>query len=260
MNKNKFGYCEIGSDGLALNSDIQKAIEGLSGKEYELKMIFYKDIVLGEYENIKQNPFVCSFNTMKKLFLDNEIKIESIDYPDEIKKFIKRKIELFTIEKLLPLYENESVSWSGGGYYRNCIIKPYITKQFGVFWLNDNNLSFLKSFGGDTKVWVSPLIDIESEWRVFVHKGEVVGSSCYRGNFKVMPEYDYVNAIVAAYKSSPIAYTLDIGVLTNKSNDIIEVNDFWGIGSYGLNPERYAAMLIDRYFEIVNNVKKGGGE
>lgn len=241
MNKNKFVYCEIGGDGLALNSDIQKAIEGLSGKEYELRMISYKDIVLGKYENIKQNPFVCSFNTMRKLFLDNEIKIESIDYPDEIKRWINRRVFLSTVGEVVSLYDE----------LKNSFIKPYITKQFHVFWLNDNNLPWFKSLGKDTKVWVSPLINIESEWRVFIHKGEVIGSSCYSGNFKIMPEYDYINAIVAAYKSSPIAYTLDIGVLYNKTNDIIEVNDFWGIGSYGLNPERYAAMLIDRYFEII---------
>jgi hypothetical protein len=47
-----------------------------------------------------------------------------------------------------------------------------------------------------------------------------------------------------------------MGILKNGgANVAIEVNDFWGIGSYGLNPQKYAEMLIDRYFEIVKSNK-----
>ncbi len=247
MQKQKVAYFEINNDGLSMNSDIQKAIDGLSGNEYELNMISYSDIVLGKYINIRENPFICSFNTMRKLFIDNQIKIEPIDYPEEIMKFSGRRISLFTVEEIISLYKKEVLC----GYYKNCFIKPYITKQFITFWLNDNTLSLLESFDGNTKIWVSQLIDIESEWRIFVHKNRVVGSSYYSGNFKLTPDYDYINDIVSTYKSSPVGYTLDIGMLSHDANTIIEVNDFWGIGSYGLNPERYAAMLIDRYFEIV---------
>jgi len=49
----------------------------------------------------------------------------------------------------------------------------------------------------------------------------------------------------------PISYTIDIGVLENGENVVIEFNDMWAIGNYGMDNSDYLSLLRQRYFEII---------
>lgn len=55
--------------------------------------------------------------------------------------------------------------------------------------------------------------NIESEWRAFVYEGKLVGLQNYAGDFTVFPSVSIINGMIKMYKSSPIAYTLDVGVI-----------------------------------------------
>jgi hypothetical protein len=74
----------------------------------------------------------------------------------------------------------------------------------------------------------------------------------YSGDFRVNPDYKYLDQLITLYKKCPVAYTIDVAVLADGSMTVIEFNDFWAIGGYGMKPWDYAQMLIDRYFEILN--------
>ena len=53
----------------------------------------------------------------------------------------------------------------------------------------------------------------------------------------------------------PIAYTIDIGILGCYQfcdNVVVEYNDMWAIGNYGMPNDLYLRLLRDRYFEIVS--------
>jgi hypothetical protein len=57
-----------------------------------------------------------------------------------------------------------------------------------------------------------------------------------------------------------MAYTIDVGILSSipfgsseRENVIIEFNDMWAIGNYGMENKRYLRMLVDRYFEIIKS-------
>lgn len=102
-------------------------------------------------------------------------------------------------------------------------------------------------------VYVSPVMDIISEWRVYVHNGEMVHSSNYAGDFMMTPDYGYVQELIDNYPDAPVAYTIDIGILANSQNAVIEFNDFYAISAYGLNCMKYAEMLVDRYNQIIKN-------
>jgi hypothetical protein len=58
--------------------------------------------------------------------------------------------------------------------------------------------------------------------------------------------------MIAAWETSPVAYTLDVAITGMGSTPLIEANDFWSMSSYGLESVIYAEMLHDRYFEIVS--------
>ena len=100
----------------------------------------------------------------------------------------------------------------------------------------------------------SEVIDILSEYRVFVNNAKIIHSSNYLGDFTKNIDYTYVENLISKIKYKPISFTLDVALLKDGTSELIEMNDFWSIGSYGLYCEDYFKMLNDRYFEILSNI------
>jgi len=100
---------------------------------------------------------------------------------------------------------------------------------------------------------ISDLIDIESEWRVFVYKGEVVGLQNYSGEFDIFPDVDKINKMVKAYITQPPAYTLDVGIC-DKQTIVIEVHDFFSCGLYGFAEHKILPFMFSSCFN--NLIKK----
>jgi hypothetical protein len=121
--------------------------------------------------------------------------------------------------------------------------------------LRDINL-YYPEVNSDTEIYISEVVDIISEYRCFVHKNKLVGIKHYDGDFTRFPNISIIELMIDKYKNdSPISYTLDVGIIsktntTNYETILIEINDFWAIGGYGLDGKTYVRMLIDRFQEI----------
>ena len=50
----------------------------------------------------------------------------------------------------------------------------------------------------------------------------------------------------------PVAYTLDVGVLDPGVTALVEVNDGFSAGCYGLRPDLYVKFLADRWCQMVD--------
>jgi len=147
------------------------------------------------------------------------------------------------------------------GFQLPLFIKPADSiKEFQGDVLKDWEDMYLLGIAPFTNVFVSEHIHIDSEYRCFIHNGQVVGIKHYLGDFDKFPE-DHLWLVRSAIESygafSPVAYTIDIAVASNihsmydnKYTAIIECNDAWSICNYGLDPKTYAIMLRDRWFEI----------
>jgi len=104
----------------------------------------------------------------------------------------------------------------------------------------------------------SELIEIDSEWRAFVFKGELVGLQNYSGNFKMFPNVSHIEMMIKDYKSAPIAYTLDVGVFNYCDTFVIEVHDFFSCGLYGFSDHRILPFMHSRWhYEYLNKLKNG---
>jgi hypothetical protein len=95
---------------------------------------------------------------------------------------------------------------------------------------------------------ISDIIDIKSEWRSFVYKNKLVGLQNYSGDFKIFPDIEKIETIINNYKSAPIAYTLDVAILTNNKTDIIEIHDFFSCGLYGFSDRKILPYMFIRWF------------
>ncbi len=92
---------------------------------------------------------------------------------------------------------------------------------------------------------------IESEWRAFVYKGKLVGLQNYSGEFTKFPKVSAIKSMIYAYKSAPVAYTLDVAVC-DYATLIIEVHDFFSCGLYGFADHViYPSMLHSWFWQYV---------
>lgn len=98
----------------------------------------------------------------------------------------------------------------------------------------------------------SELVTFAAEWRYFVHKNEIVGVGHYAGDPVRHPHPDVVRSAVRDYQpEAPVAYGIDFGVTADGRTLLVEVNDAFALGCYGLGAARYARMLEDRWSQVV---------
>lgn len=107
-----------------------------------------------------------------------------------------------------------------------------------------------------TLVSCSEAVEFISEYRGFVHRGELVGFKHYAGDFRVFPDFAPVEAALQAWESRPVACSMDWGVTRDGRTLLIENNDAYSLGSYGLNPLLYAPMIADRWFELTGSASR----
>ncbi len=103
---------------------------------------------------------------------------------------------------------------------------------------------------------ISEIIDIESEWRAFVYRKELVGLQNYLGDFTLFPDVEKINQMIKAYKNCPPAYTLDVGVSKKYGTFIIECHSMFSCGLYGFSNHTYLPrMLIQAYRHLIGSNK-----
>lgn len=105
-------------------------------------------------------------------------------------------------------------------------------------------------FPAGTRVLLSEVVEFVSEWRFYVLRGEVVGVGHYAGDPLRFPDPETIRATVRDYAGAPAAYGLDFGV-TASGSLLVEANDAYSLGLYGLPPPVYADMLAARWAELV---------
>lgn len=168
-----------------------------------------------------------------------------IGYPDSLKKYLGRdvkKIRFADIGKDYPFF-----------------IKPADdVKMFtGDVISSDSNVEMLIKWSGntpptsDTMVYKSEIVDFISEYRVFVSNKKVYGMHFYIGDTLKFVDVSIINDIINDYDNPPSAYTIDLGLTSDGRTLLVEINDMWAIGSYGLNSRDYTLLCARRMKEII---------
>lgn len=193
------------------------------------------------YCAVKNNCFVGTVEFMQKIW-------ETSGISDKIKlpKNSNRPSEIITLEEALFLASEDEPRF----------IKPAQTKLFDGFVLDKCKYSCLEEIPLETKVYAYQPFEeeITTEWRFYIHNHKIVGSGNYSGDYW-QPHCHSVEKVIKENESTfPIAYTIDVGVLESGRLVVIEFNDAWSIGNYGLDNVVYLQMLKDRYFEIVRKI------
>jgi hypothetical protein len=164
-----------------------------------------------------------------------------LDYPDELKPFYGREIWKGTLKdaKEWPLSQGP------------VFVKPIEQKLFtGLVWEKSrHNRMSLAVYEDDTPVFLSNVVNFISEARCYILDGQILDVKRYKGSYSVGPAKEVVEAAVAAFKG-PRAYAIDFGVTDEGKTLIVEVNDGFALGNYGLHAIWYARMIEARWEEL----------
>lgn len=201
--------------------------------------------------NIKNDILIGSVGATTRFFKACGIEVPKyLGYPQELLPFLGRNVSIVKYSEIDQEYP----------YF----IKPVNDVKLFTGTIVDNPAQFrlLKFFCSeitdDTELFLFDVIDIKSEFRCFIYNNEIKGIQYYKGDCTLFPNVGDIKEMIASYKNSPVAYTLDVGVIKKIDDNnviydetiLVEINDFWAIGSYGFDGKTYVKMAIDRMREI----------
>ena len=224
-----------------LNDNCYTVWYGLTRMGYEVHPFSMDDIPT----DITRNTVVHGgINTIRRIFTQLGVEQPPIHNPQDY----------------LPQYCNREFISTTMGQMKGLDKYPYFIKPevdhklFTGFVVSNEILKLrLRNISDDTKVLVSEVINMVSEYRCFINQGKLVGSKNYTGDFTKNIDYDMVENAIKDYKDQPISYSLDFAVTDDDKTTLIEINDGFALGSYGLNPITYTKMIINRWNEITDN-------
>ena len=101
-------------------------------------------------------------------------------------------------------------------------------------------------------VLAQEVVALESEWRVFVLRSEVLGVGHYYGDPLRFPDEVVIKQLLQTQQKPVAAYGLDVGVTATGQTLLIELNDGYALGHYGLPPTKYARLLEVRWDELTH--------
>jgi hypothetical protein len=221
----------------------------LGAQKLGMDIIYFPE---DEIDSIPKNQFVIAFveNTIK-YFDRTGIKYPSpLNIPEELMSYAKREIRYSTLDFFIanahnPAHFNFPIFIKPAHKLKGCpsgvLKKP-----------TDVALLFTDVENKKQSIQYSEVISMESEYRAFVNKGELVGLKHYSGSFELFPDISIIKKMILEYKSAPISYTLDVAITDKNETILVECNDAWAIGSYGLDEKIYIRLLIDRWKELIN--------
>lgn len=165
-----------------------------------------------------------------------------MDYPGSLQDFFGRRIW------------KAKLGWVRQ-YTSNIFVKPIEHKLFtGFVWngcTDEASRRRVVCLEDDVDVWVSDTIEILSEYQCIVLDGKILDVRKYKGDWSKAPNRDTVESAVKSFSNAPISYCLDVGVVKDKTL-IIEVNDGFSFGHYGLHHADYARCLSARWEEMAS--------
>ena len=240
-------FYQVKNDGLPVNHNIFAAFEGFN------------------YYNADLLPVVSSFEIAVKFdaLTVDDIVVGNIDFVESALRLLKlpvpqpdyypKQLEWFLGRKI---WKGELSELDGMTQYP-FFVKPQTHKIFdGMVVKNrtDKDKVWFVPRGAD--VWFLECVDFISEYRIFVSEGKILGAKNYLGDWSVAPNKKLIENAIERYSFSPISYSLDVGITPDGNTRLVEVNDFYALGNYGLDPRLYAEGIKNRWDEMVGRYNK----
>jgi hypothetical protein len=161
------------------------------------------------------------------------------DYPEDLSAYLGRDVWRTTLGRIRRTVDP-------------VFIKPVEEKLFTGFIWRGGGLEAVRiaTLNDDVPIWASETVSFLSEHRVYVKDQKILDVRRYRGEWSVAPNRHVVCTAVDDFKNAPRSYSLDFGVTTDGRTLLVEANDGYALGNYGMTSVLYAQMLEARWEEL----------
>lgn len=233
------------------NPNFAQAMYGFRDLGAEIK--FY-DAIDEIYDKVEREDIVLDYisqcNTIFKKFGANPY---IPDYPEVMTKYLGRKVWHDTIYSI----SCDEKKWSAGYF-----VKPVKDKVFTGHIIKDlRDLIGCGSCYEDYEVLVSEPIDILAEWRGFIYYDEILDLRPYGlllGRDRKSYLYHYDSEVVCSmvedfkkWEGRPAACSMDICYTKDGRTLLVEMNDAYALGCYGLEKVMYAKFISARWSQLL---------
>lgn len=248
------------------SSGCESAANGFKKLGYTVKP--FHSLALDQAPLAKNKPLRGSIRTVRTaLKLLGCEQPQNVDIPVALKGFAGREIWASTLKEVRKSK-------------KDVFIKPLeIQKDFDGhvfnagkdFWGNLHESYETRQLPGSYKVLCQEVIHFLKEWRAYVINGELVSvrhfhtSSRHNNNnfyeqnrqeeaarWKLRPDYAQIRKMIRAFKDQPAGFVLDVGIIEGKKGmHLVEMNEGFSAGNYGISNVRYAKMIEARWNELV---------
>lgn len=236
-----------GNSGLILGHSInfQKAISGFGDMGFEVIPYFSLDEV---YEKITREDIVVDYiQQCEEILLKFGVSAPHVeDYPDCLKPFLERKIWKDTINSIAK----DEKKWSAGWFVKPTEAKAFTGKRISSI----KDLIGCGCFEKDYEVLCSEPVEFKREWRGFVYYDTFMDIRPYKGDYHYSYDPNTADNILKAFiswENRPCACAIDIGVTVDNKTLLVECNDGYALGAYGLENYKYARFLSARWAQLL---------
>lgn len=216
----------------------------------EQTLFFYEDIreVPARKTNIVIGPIEDTIEFFKRLNISVPLPLnipkclQNIKYLDRVLNFYCLKDLKTLSNSSFPLFIKSSEELK---VFPSTVVKDKL--DFDIV---------TKDVPDETECLICKPLNFVAEYRCFVNKRKLVGIKHYLGDFTVFPNVKLINECISVYTYAPVSYTIDFAITDESKTVLIECNDAWSIGHYGLDEKIYTTLLVDRWMEIMFGVNR----
>lgn len=218
---------------------------GFAARGFEITFAEFPDMMSGETSVEADRITVGAVAFVRKALERLGATVPTLDYPALLQRFLGRRIWQSTLGAVRDTWQPDTPPQ---------FVKPLeVHKAFVGYVIKEyRDLIRTVRLPDDLAVWVSEPVVWLSEWRFHVLNGAVVGAGHYHGDPVRFPDAAIVRGAVAAFATeAPVAYGLDFGVTQDGETKLVEVNDAFALGCYGVDRLTYSQMIEARWRELV---------
>lgn len=177
----------------------------------------------------------------------------NIDLPPSLKRWFGRPVSEGTLDDVRDLV--------GDGLENPVHVKPLRRHKLftGQVFRTFADLIRTAKHPGETPVLIQGVIDIASEWRVTILRDRVLGCNHYTGDPLVFPDATCIREAIPAFEGRPIGFAMDWGITRSGETLLIEVNDGFSLGNYGIPGYAFTALIEARWRQLMGLPDNGVG-
>lgn len=178
----------------------------------------------------------------------------NVDFPDELQEFLGREVRFATM--------GDVRGWEREGSARLPLhVKPRDRQKLftGMMVAAFRDLIATANVRDEEPVIVQEPVAMRSEWRASILRGEILHVGNYRGDPLVFPDPAVMKSAVERYESAPIGYGMDWAVTDEGRTLLVEVNDGFALGNYGVPGHQYTALIECRWRQLMGLEDNGVG-